>query len=41
MIKFAVALVLALPGIVLAAGVADPTVVLTLKNHRYEPAARW
>ncbi len=29
---------LALPGVLTAAPTADPTVVLTLKNHRFEPA---
>jgi heme/copper-type cytochrome/quinol oxidase subunit 2 len=39
MIKFAVALSVALTGIASAAFATEPTVVLTLKNHRYEPAA--
>ena len=33
-----VLVVLALPGVLPAAPTADQTVVLTLKNHRFEPA---
>ena len=39
MIKFALALAIALPVAASAAAAAEHTVVLTLKNHRYEPAA--
>ena len=39
MIKFAVVLALALPAVASATPASEPTVVLTLKNHRYEPAA--